>query len=156
MSATPQKIRILCVDDHPLIRDGVIRMLDLEADMQVIASHQVTRVGASPLVIVSGIDELTDVVIGPKPGRPLLVGGASVAGVGAVAAVVGGVLLWQGVERFNEGKAALDSGDLQTAFEIRRDHEWLTPTGGFLVIVGAGVVVGGAGLVGIDLMGGDG
>jgi hypothetical protein len=140
--------------------DGPTWVLSLKrlrrADMQVIASHQVTRVGASPLVIVSGIDELTDVVIGPKPGRPLLVGGASVAGVGAVAAVVGGVLLWQGVERFNEGKAALDSGDLQTAFEIRRDHEWLTPTGGFLVIVGAGVVVGGAGLVGIDLMGGDG
>lgn len=125
------------------------------SDMQVLASHQVTREGESPLVIIAAIDELTDVVVGPKPGRPLLVGGIGVAGVGVVAGVIGGVLLWQGVEYFNDGKAALDRGDAQRAFEIRRDFEWLTPTGGVLVALGGAVVVGGAGLIGIDLIGGE-
>jgi len=126
------------------------------SDMQVLASHQVTREGQSPLVIIEAIDELTDVVVGPRPGRPLLLGGSVVAGVGVAAGVVGGLMLWQGVERFNEGKAALDDGDAQKAFEIRRDHEWLTPTGGALAVVGGAVVVGGLALIGIELVSGDG
>ena len=121
------------------------------ADMQVLASHQVTREGESPLVIAEAIDELTDVVVGPRPGRHLLFGGGVVAAVGAVAGVVGGLMLWQGVERFAEGTAALDNGDAQQAFELRRDHEWLTPTGGALAIVGGAVVVSGLAMISVAL-----
>jgi DNA-binding NarL/FixJ family response regulator len=34
----PPKIRILCVDDHPLVREGVTRKLDLQQDMRVVAA----------------------------------------------------------------------------------------------------------------------
>jgi DNA-binding NarL/FixJ family response regulator len=38
MTGTQSRIRILCIDDHPLIRDGMMRMLDLEPDMRVVAA----------------------------------------------------------------------------------------------------------------------
>ena len=38
MAKPPQRIRILCVDDHPLVRDGVTRKIDLQADMTVVAA----------------------------------------------------------------------------------------------------------------------
>jgi DNA-binding NarL/FixJ family response regulator len=34
----PRKIRLLCVDDHPLVREGVTRKIDAQSDMQVVAS----------------------------------------------------------------------------------------------------------------------
>jgi hypothetical protein len=124
-------------------------------DMQVVASHQVIREGESPVVLTGAIDELADVVIGPRSGRPLLLAGAGVAGVGAVVGAVGGLMLWLGVVRFEEGRDALDDGDLQKAFEIRRDNEWLTPTGGVLALIGGAVVVGGAAVVVVDLLRGE-
>jgi DNA-binding NarL/FixJ family response regulator len=33
----PTKIRILCVDDHPLVRKGIARILENEADMELVA-----------------------------------------------------------------------------------------------------------------------
>jgi DNA-binding NarL/FixJ family response regulator len=32
------QIRVLCVDDHPLVREGIIRKVDLQPDMKVIAT----------------------------------------------------------------------------------------------------------------------
>jgi YesN/AraC family two-component response regulator len=32
------QIRVLCVDDHPLVLEGIIRKIDLQADMKVIAA----------------------------------------------------------------------------------------------------------------------
>ena len=37
MMTTPSPIRLLCVDDHRLVRKGVARLIDLEPDMKVIA-----------------------------------------------------------------------------------------------------------------------
>jgi DNA-binding NarL/FixJ family response regulator len=38
MSNQPSAIRVLCVDDHPLVRDGVSRKIDLQPDMEVVAT----------------------------------------------------------------------------------------------------------------------
>jgi DNA-binding NarL/FixJ family response regulator len=35
--ATPSKIRVLVVDDHPLMREGIVSIIDAEADMMVVA-----------------------------------------------------------------------------------------------------------------------
>ena len=37
MSEAPATIRILAVDDHPLIREGIARLIEHEADMQLVA-----------------------------------------------------------------------------------------------------------------------
>ena len=37
MSADPLSIRILVVDDHPLVREGIVRQIELESDMTVVA-----------------------------------------------------------------------------------------------------------------------
>ena len=37
MSAEPPLIRILCVDDHPLLRDGIGALIDGQSDMKVVA-----------------------------------------------------------------------------------------------------------------------
>ncbi len=34
----PTEIRVLCVDDHPLVREGVTRKIDAQADMHVVAA----------------------------------------------------------------------------------------------------------------------
>lgn len=36
--AAPRDIRLLCVDDHPLVREGVTRKIDAQPDMRVVAS----------------------------------------------------------------------------------------------------------------------
>jgi DNA-binding NarL/FixJ family response regulator len=38
MSHQSAAIRVLCVDDHPLVRDGVSRKIDLQPDMEVVAT----------------------------------------------------------------------------------------------------------------------
>lgn len=38
MKAAVHRIRVLCVDDHPLVREGVMRKLDAQDDMQVVGS----------------------------------------------------------------------------------------------------------------------
>jgi DNA-binding NarL/FixJ family response regulator len=37
MSPSPPAIRILCVDDHPLLRDGIGALIDGQSDMKVVA-----------------------------------------------------------------------------------------------------------------------
>lgn len=37
MSEGPAVIRILAIDDHPLIREGIARLIEREADMQLVA-----------------------------------------------------------------------------------------------------------------------
>jgi len=37
MSATPSTIRILCVDDHPLLRSGIVALVGGQPDMTVVA-----------------------------------------------------------------------------------------------------------------------
>jgi hypothetical protein len=121
-------------------------------DMRVVASHQLTREGSHPLVIVSAIDELADVVIGPKPSRPWRTAGTVMAGVGVVVGGLGGLSLGVGWAKYLEGTRARDDGNLQKAFETRRDFEWTTPTGATLIAVGGAVVVVGLSLVAADLL----
>jgi len=35
---TKSQIRVLCVDDHPLVREGITRKVDLQPDMKVVAT----------------------------------------------------------------------------------------------------------------------
>src|SRR6201986_1812158 len=37
MTATPSLIRILAVDDHPLLRKGIAALVNAEADMKLVA-----------------------------------------------------------------------------------------------------------------------
>jgi DNA-binding NarL/FixJ family response regulator len=37
MAVAPRLIRVLCVDDHRLIREGVARIVDVQPDMEVVA-----------------------------------------------------------------------------------------------------------------------
>src|ERR1700722_673171 len=37
MSAEPSSIRILAVDDHPLVRQGIVRLVDVHSDMTLVA-----------------------------------------------------------------------------------------------------------------------
>ena len=37
MSETPAPIRVLCVDDHPIVRQGVAGLVGVQPDMEVIA-----------------------------------------------------------------------------------------------------------------------
>ena len=37
MSSSPQKLRLVLADDHPVVRDGLAAMINQQADMQVIA-----------------------------------------------------------------------------------------------------------------------
>ena len=34
----PSCIRVLCVDDHPLVREAITRKIDLQTDMKVVAA----------------------------------------------------------------------------------------------------------------------
>ena len=36
MNSSPSNIRVLCVDDHPLVRKGIASILANETDMQVV------------------------------------------------------------------------------------------------------------------------
>jgi DNA-binding NarL/FixJ family response regulator len=35
---TKSRIRILCVDDHPLVREGIMRKIELQSDMQLVGA----------------------------------------------------------------------------------------------------------------------
>jgi DNA-binding NarL/FixJ family response regulator len=37
MSIEPKLIRVLCVDDHPLLRDGIAALVNVEPDMKLVA-----------------------------------------------------------------------------------------------------------------------
>ena len=52
MAVAHRPIRVLCVDDHRLIREGVARIVDVQPDMEVVAEasngeHAVTEFLAS-------------------------------------------------------------------------------------------------------------
>jgi DNA-binding NarL/FixJ family response regulator len=38
MSDNPQRVRILCVDDHPIVRQGIAGLLAAEPDMALVAA----------------------------------------------------------------------------------------------------------------------
>lgn len=140
-----------------LVRLGDTWVLSLtrlrRADMTVVARHQVTRPGQTPDVILPAVDELVDVVLGPIPST-MPTTGLATAAVGVVVTAIGGGLFGWGWERYLAGEKALAT-DPTTAFEIRRDWEWLTPTGTGVMILGGAIAVGGGALVGIDLLDGD-
>jgi DNA-binding NarL/FixJ family response regulator len=37
MSSVPERIRILTVDDHPLLREGIAALVNAESDMKLVA-----------------------------------------------------------------------------------------------------------------------
>jgi DNA-binding NarL/FixJ family response regulator len=43
MSVDPGKIRILAVDDHPIIRQGIARLIEFESDMTLVAEASTGR-----------------------------------------------------------------------------------------------------------------
>ena len=74
------------------------------------------------------------------------------AGVGVFVGGLGGLSLSVGWAKYLEGTTARDDGNLQKAFEIRRDFEWTTPTGATLIAMGGAVVVVGLSLVAADVL----
>jgi DNA-binding NarL/FixJ family response regulator len=57
MSVT-EKIRILVVDDHPIVRDGLVAMLGTQPDFEVIG-----EVGSGPEAVRRALDRLPDVML---------------------------------------------------------------------------------------------
>ena len=37
MSSDPRRIRILCVDDHPVVRQGIVGLVGVQPDMSLVA-----------------------------------------------------------------------------------------------------------------------
>ena len=83
---TTPEIRVLCIDDHALIREGIAALIDRQPDMQVIAEASSGRDGIEQFRIhqpdvslvdlrlpdISGI-EVTERMIGEKPNARVLV-----------------------------------------------------------------------------------
>ena len=41
--SSTKKIRILCVDDHPIVREGLASTIDLQADMELVGTRMIDK-----------------------------------------------------------------------------------------------------------------
>ena len=52
MSGGSSRIRILAVDDHPLVRQGIAGLVDVQPDMTVVAAPQAIQRAHLPPIII--------------------------------------------------------------------------------------------------------
>jgi DNA-binding NarL/FixJ family response regulator len=83
---TPSPIRVLCIDDHALVREGIAALINRQADMQVVAEASSGTDGIEQFRIhqpdvslvdlrlpdISGIEVITR-ILGEKPNARILV-----------------------------------------------------------------------------------
>jgi two-component system nitrate/nitrite response regulator NarL len=107
MTSTTIRVRILIVDDHALFRESVARLLNAEADFEVVADCGTTR---EALQIISTADVdlvLLDFDLGQQTGLDFFAEAKRIGFQGKVLIVTAGLSETEGAELMRQGGAGI-------------------------------------------------
>ena len=107
MTSTTIRVRILIVDDHALFRESVARLLNAEADFEVVADCATTR---EALQVISSADVdlvLLDFDLGQQTGLDFFAEAKRIGFLGKVLIVTAGLSETEGAELMRQGGAGI-------------------------------------------------
>ena len=107
MTSTTTRVRILIVDDHALFRESVARLLNAEADFEVVADCATTR-EALQIISTANVDlVLLDFDLGQHTGFDFFAEAKRIGFQGKVLIVTAGLSETEGAELMRQGGAGI-------------------------------------------------
>jgi two-component system nitrate/nitrite response regulator NarL len=107
MSDAPSCVRVLLIDDHALFRDGLVRLLNSEPDIEVVAHCESVAKGLQALGTASIDLVLLDVDLGNEHGGDFLAGARQRGFEGPVLIVTAGVSESEAARLLAQGAAGI-------------------------------------------------